>query len=169
MLCGLGFLLATRTDERHQGDVDVTHIVTTYLVTPLANGLQERQNLDVAHGATNFGDDDIDIFGSDALNTAFDLVSDVRNDLHRAAEIIPAAFGCQNGLINRTRRGVRRPGEVFIDEPLVVTEIQIGFTTVVGDENFAVFERVHRAWVDVDVRIQFLHGDAQTTHLEQAT
>jgi hypothetical protein len=50
-----------------------------------------------------------------------------------------------------------------------VTEVQIGFAAVVGDEHLAVLERVHRAGVDVDVRIKFLHRDAQTTHLEQAT
>ena len=106
MLCGLGFWLTTRADERHQGDVDVAHIVATYFVAPLPNGLQERQNLDVTHGATDFGNHDIDIFSGDALNSTFDLVSDVRNDLHRAPEVIPAAFGGQNSLINRTRRGV---------------------------------------------------------------
>ena len=106
MLCGLGLLLTTRPNERHQGDVDVAHIVATHFVAPLTNGLQERQNLNVTDGATHFGDDNINIFGGDALNTTLDLVSDVRNNLHRAAEVIPTAFGGQNSLINRTRRGV---------------------------------------------------------------
>jgi hypothetical protein len=50
-----------------------------------------------------------------------------------------------------------------------VTEIEIGLAPIVGDENFSMLERVHRARVDVDVRIEFLHGDTQAAHLQQPT
>jgi hypothetical protein len=50
-----------------------------------------------------------------------------------------------------------------------VTEVKVGFSTVVSDENFPVFEGIHRARVDVDVGIELLHRDAQSTHLEKTT
>ena len=31
------------------------------------------------------------------------------------------------------------------------------------------FKRIHRAWINVDIRIQLLHRDSKTTHLEQTT
>ena len=50
-----------------------------------------------------------------------------------------------------------------------MTKVEIGFSAIVGDEHFAMFEGIHRSRVDVDVRIEFLHRDAQTTHLEETT
>ena len=47
---------------------------------------------------------------------------------------------------------------VLVDEALVVTEVEVGLATVVGDEHLAVLERVHRARIDVDVRIELLHA-----------
>jgi hypothetical protein len=43
-----------------------------------------------------------------------------------------------------------------------VAEVEIGFGPVVGDEDFAVLKRTHRAGVHIDVGIQLLIGDAQT-------
>ena len=46
-------------------------------------------------------------------------------------------------------------------------DVQVGLGAVVGDEHLAVLERVHRAGIDVQVRIKFLHRDPQTTGGEQ--
>jgi hypothetical protein len=50
-----------------------------------------------------------------------------------------------------------------------VTEVQIGLTTVLGDEHLTVLEGVHRAGIDVDVRIELLQGDPQSPGFHQAT
>ena len=49
-----------------------------------------------------------------------------------------------------------------------MADIQIGLRAVVGHEDLAVLERVHRAWIDVQVRIQLLHAHPQAAHLQQA-
>jgi len=49
-----------------------------------------------------------------------------------------------------------------------VPDVQIGLGSVVGDEDLAVLERVHRAGVHVQVRIKLLHVDPQSPRLEQA-
>ena len=60
------------------------------------------------------------------------------------------------------------PCEVGVEEALVVADVEVGLGAVVGDEDLAVLERVHRAGVDVEVRVELLHGDAQPARLEQA-
>ncbi|CAB4804840.1 unannotated protein [freshwater metagenome] len=50
-----------------------------------------------------------------------------------------------------------------------MAEIEIGFTAIVGDEHLSMLERIHRARIDVEVRIQLLHGDAQPTALQQTS
>ena len=58
--------------------------------------------------------------------------------------------------------------QVDVDEPLVVPEVEVGLGAVVEDEHLAVLERVHRAGVDVDVRVELLDGDLQSAGLEEA-
>ena len=50
-----------------------------------------------------------------------------------------------------------------------MAKVEVGFSTIIGDENFAVFKRVHGARIDVDVRVEFLHGDTQTTQFQEST
>ena len=48
-------------------------------------------------------------------------------------------------------------------------DVEVGLGAVVGDEHLAVLERVHRAGVDVEVRVELLHRDPQPARAEQAT
>ena len=103
------------------------------------------------------------------LDAPLDLVGDVRDDLHGLAEVVAAALGGEHRLVDRAGRGVRVAAQGLVDEPLVVAEVEVGLAAVVGDEHLAVLERVHRAGVDVDVRVELLHRDPQATQLQQAT
>ena len=58
--------------------------------------------------------------------------------------------------------------EVLVDEPLVMPEVEIGLSPVLGDEHLAVLERVHCAGIDVDVRVELAHRDPEATRLEES-
>ena len=167
VLRGLGLLLARRADERHQRDVHVADVLAADVLAELPDGLEERQDLDVADGATDLGDDHVDVVGHEAADAPLDLVGDVRDDLHGAAEVVAPPLGGQHRLVDRAGRGVRGPRQVLVDEALVVAEVEVGLAAVVGDEHLAVLERVHGARVDVDVRVELLHRDPQAPHLQE--
>ena len=40
-----------------------------------------------------------------------------------------------------------------------MSKVQISFSTVISDKNFTVLDWVHGSWIDVDVRVEFLHGN----------
>jgi len=63
LLRGLGFQFARRLDERHVGDMNKHDVAVTGFQRKLADGLQERQALDVAGGTADFGDDDVRLGG----------------------------------------------------------------------------------------------------------
>ena len=67
----------------------------------------------------------------------------------------------------RPARPVIRLRKLGVREPLVMTEIQIGFGPVVGHENLAVLKRRHRARIDIDVRIELHHLDSHPARLKQ--
>ena len=52
-------------------------------------------------------------------------------------------------------------------EPFVMPEVEIGFGAVVGDKDFAVLERRHRAGIDVEVRVELDQRHVQPAGFEQ--
>lgn len=169
VLGGLGLQLAGGADVGQQRDVDDEDVVAADFVADLADGLQEREGLDVADGPADLGDDDVDVRGRHAADAVLDLVGDVRDDLDGVAEVLAAAFLGDDGGVHLSGRHVRRPVEVDVQEPLVVADVQVGLGAVVGDEHLTVLERVHRPRVDVQVRVELLHRDPQAPSLQQRT
>ena len=95
------------------------------LVAELADGLQEGERFDVAYRAADLNDHCLDIFflmgaGEDA---AFDLISDVGDDLDCFAEIVPSPFPLDDGFVDLTggRIGGARKGRMA--KTVVVAEI----------------------------------------------
>src|SRR5678815_5956264 len=80
---------AGRADEGDERQVNEDCVLTPNVEAELTDRLQERHALDVAHRAADFDEHHIDIARSDA-NRILDLVSDVRNNLYGAAEVIAA-------------------------------------------------------------------------------
>ncbi len=39
-----------------------------------------------------------------------------------------------------------------------MSEVQIRFRAVFCHEYFAMLNRIHGTWVDIDIRVEFLHG-----------
>ena len=133
----------------------------------LPNRLQERQAFDVADGAAQFGDHDINARASQFEYGSFDFVGDVRDDLDRFAEINTATFLLDDVQIDSPGRLVRFPRERAVGESLIVTEVEVCLGSVVEDVDLAVLVRAHRARVDVDVRVEFLQSNAQAPPLQQ--
>ena len=139
------------------------------VLADLAGGFEERLRLDVAHGAADFGDDDVR--GVLALggkpHAPLDLIGDVRDDLDGVAEVFAAAFLGDDGRVDLAGCDVGRAFEVFIEEALVVADVEVGFGAVVSDEDFAVLEGVHRARIHVQIGIELLHSYRQTACPQQ--
>ena len=170
VLGGLGLELAGRGQGREQRHVDVQHVGPPDVLAHLADGLEERQRLDVADGPADLHDDDVRVaVAGDAGDPLLDLVGDVRDDLDGAAEVVAAALLGDDRLVDPAGRHVRELGQVLVDEPLVVTEVQVRLGAVVGDEHLAVLVGAHRARIHVDIRIELQDGDPQATRLEDAT
>ena len=48
-----------------------------------------------------------------------------------------------------------------------MSQVQVGFGSVVGDEYFPVLDGVHGARVYVDIRVKFLHGNLVAAGFQQ--
>ena len=85
----LGLELAGRADVGHQRQVDVERVLLADVLAELADGLEERQALDVADRAADLDEHDVDVAG-DGADAVLDLVGDVRNDLDGLPEVVAA-------------------------------------------------------------------------------
>ena len=150
----LGLELTGHLEERHEGDVHERHPVAPHVVAQLADGLEEGQRLDVAHGATDLHDHDVGIRRRRPLRDArLDLVGDMRDHLHGRAQEVPAALAADDGVVHGAGGDVGGPGERLVREALVVAQVQVGLGAVLRHEYLAVLERAHRPGVHVQVRI----------------
>ena len=96
-----------------------------------------------------------------------DLVGDVRDHLHRAAQIVAPALLADDALVDLAGGEVVVAPHAGAQKALVVTQIQVGLGTVVGDIDLAVLEGAHGARIDVDVGIELDHGDLEAARFEQ--
>ena len=147
----------------NQRQVHVQHVVATQLDAELADRLEERQRLDVADRAADLDHADVGVAGTHA-DAVLDLVRDVRDDLHRRAEVIAAPFLGDHALVDAPGREIAVAAGGRAHVALVVAEVEVRLGAVVGDEDLAVLKRTHRARIDVDVRIELDEG-----HLEAAS
>ena len=168
MLGRLGLELMRGGDVRHQGDVHEHAVFGAQVAAYFTSGLQERLGFNVADGAADFGDDHVDVIGRLRAHTGLDFVGDVRDDLHALAEVFAGAFLAQHFLIDLAGGDVRLLAQVHVEETLVVADVEIGFRAIFGDIDLTVLERIHRARIHVDVRIELLLQNLDAAATEQA-
>src|SRR6202008_149843 len=109
---------------------DEQRVVAADVEAELTNRLEERHALDVADRAADFDEHDIDV-ARGAANRVLDLVGDVRDDLHGAAQVVAAALLLNDGQINLAGRPVAVPRRDHAREALVVAEVEVRLRSVV--------------------------------------
>src|ERR1700730_14374108 len=105
--------------------MNVNRVVARKIVLDLADRLEERQALDVADGAADLAQHEVEIVVA-VEDEILDRVGDVRNHLDGGAEIVAAAFLGQNVLIDAPRRDVVGPGGRTSGEAFIMTEVEVG-------------------------------------------
>ena len=163
----LGLQFARRLEVGHEREVDEDAVLAAHLQRNLPDRLEEGEALDVAHGAADLGDGDVGLTVGEVSHHLLDLVGDVRNHLHGLAEKLSPPLLVDHGEVDLAGGVVALPRELGGGEPLVVTEVEVGLAPVVEHIHLAVLVRAHRARVDVDVRIEFLHPHPQAAGFEE--
>ncbi len=137
----------------------------TQLHLQLASGFEERQPFDVAHSTANFDNRDIGITRA-SNHPALDFISNVGNNLYGAPQIITATFLAQHSLVYTTGGEVVALIHFGTHKTLVVPQIQVCLSAVLGHKHLTVLEGAHGAWVDVDIGVELEQGHLQATRFE---
>src|SRR5579859_2811544 len=167
MLGRLGLQLLRGSDPGHQRGVDKDCIFAPQLLPHLANGLQERQRLDIAYRPADLHNHHVCPMRSYLAHRILDLVGHVRNDLDGLAQIIAAALLENDLLVDATGSEVVLAGKVSVGKTLIMAEIEVGFGAVVGHEDLAVLKRRHSSRIDVQVRVKLHQVDLKSPAFKQ--
>ena len=125
-------------DVRHEREVDVEAVSLADVERELADRLEEGQALDVADGAADLGDHDVDVVARRGSRPLISLVMcgmtwTVRPGSRRGAP-------SDDGLVDLPGRVVRVLGRRRVGEALVVAEVEVRLGAVVGDVDLAVLD-----------------------------
>ena len=161
----LGLHLAGSGDVGHQRQVHEERTLGPDFDTQLARGLQEGLGFNVTDGTANLHQGNIHVTGA-LDNATLDFIRDVRDHLHRPAQVVATAFLPDDFLVDPATGEVVALAHGGADEALVVTQVQIRLGAILGDEDLAMLERAHGAGIHIDVGIELEDGDPEATCLE---
>ena len=148
--------------------MDIQGIPGAYLAAHLPDGLDKGLALNIPYGPADLGDHDVGLrLAAHIVDKPLDLIRDVRDGLYGRAQIrAPALLG--------DNIGVDLPGgqvgvliQILVDEPLVMSQIQIRLRPVLGHIDLAVLIGTHGAGIYIDVGIQLLRRHLQSPCLQQ--
>ena len=142
--------------------MDIHGIFFTDFQPDLPDCFNKRLPFDVADGAADFCNHNIRFrLPADVVNKRFDLIRNMRDDLHGAAEVFSSALLVQNIPVDFTGRQVGIFVQILVNKTLIMPEIQIRFRTVFRDIYFSVLIGAHGARVNIDIRIELLGCNLQ--------
>jgi hypothetical protein len=140
--------------------------VTVSVLHPhLADRLDERLRFDIAHRAADLDQRYVGVVGA-LLDAALDLIRDMRNHLHRGAQIIAPAFLADDIFVNFTGGEIVALGHGGAHEALVMPKIQVSLGAILGDEYFAVLKRAHGARININIGVELEKGNLEAARFE---
>ena len=98
----------------------------------------------------------------------FDGVGDVGDGLDCAAQEFALPLARDDVAVYLPGGEIGCARQFYVDEALVVAEVEVGFAAVAGYEHFAVLIGGHRAGVDVKVGVELQHGYGYASAFEDA-
>ncbi len=122
----------------------------------------EWQTFDVADGTTYFDEDNVDAV-IDIEYPSFYLVRYVGDNLDCSTQIFAPALLRDNRIVDLTGGEIASFRHGRIGKPLIVAEVKIRFGAVFGHKDLAMLKWVHRTGVDVNIRVELLEHDIETS------
>lgn len=180
--------------------MDLKEVILSSPPSELTHSLNEGSALNIANSSSQLNDAHIWRFigiihwnSSHALNPILDSICQVRNDLHGATKVIAAPLLLNDMLVDLAGCDVILTSESNVQVALVVSEVEINFSTVIENKDFTMpvnnllacfrayyrrhlqafiffrahsLRRSHSSGIDVHVRINLDARDLEADCLE---
>lgn len=152
VLGGFSLELSGRRYVWHKRDMAVKDILPSYPSRELPDSFKVRKALYVSHCAANFGYDDILVLGNFQY-PVLDLIGDMRYDLYRRTVVSSASFPLDHSGIYLSGRTAVFACNGLVDETFIMSEVEVGLSSVPRYEDLSVLERAHRSRIYIDIGV----------------
>ncbi len=156
--------------------MDESKVFVTDAELELTHGLDERSRLNVTDSTTKLDDADLGRFAaaidgarSFPLDPVLNSIGQVRHDLDRLAEVVALSFLLNDLAIDLAGGDVVVTAEGDIEVSFVVTEVEIGLSSIVKNVDLTVLGGRHGTGIDVHVRIDLDGSNTKAEGLEKKT
>ena len=170
ILCWFCFHFTGGFDIWNQGNMNQHAVLAADFMLELTDRFQKWLTFDISDSTANFNDSDFGFTGSRVpIKTALNGIGDMRNNLNSTAAVITTSFAGKDIPINLAACYVGAAVEGTVDKTFIMSEIQVCFGTIISDENFSVLIWIHCTRVNIQVWIEFLHGDKVTAGFQKSS
>ena len=140
--------------------MNIYYILPPHIVPHLPDCLQKGLPLYVSHRAANLTNNDISLrFLSEAPDQSFYFVGHMRHHLYRAPQEVTPPLSYGNSAIYLPRGNIGLGGKVYVYETLIMPQIKVCLSTVLGNKDLTVLIGRHGSRVDIQVRVKLLTED----------
>jgi len=138
--------------------MEIDSIFSPYLKHNLSHSFYKRETLDITNSTTDFSNNNIIFPGfAQSFHSIFNFISDMRYHLNCCTEEITSSLFCNYIKIDLSGSCIIGSGHIFVKESFIMSEIEIGFSSVIGNVNFTVLKWIHRSGIDINIWIKFLN------------
>ena len=146
--------------------MDKQTVLTSLLQRNLSYSFKEGLGFNISYCAADFCNYHICVcLFADPVNEFLNLVCYMGNNLHGRAEVFSASLFIKYIPVDLTGSQVGVFIQVLVNKALIMTEVKVGFGTVLGYIHLAMLKGAHRSGVNIDVRIQLLSRYLKTSCL----
>lgn len=170
--------------------MDLEEVVPARSASQLGQCLHKGHAFDIANRASELDDADVRLlvrvvnrYPCDTYDPVLDRICDVGNDLHGTAQVVAPSFPLDHMLVDLACRYVVFSRQCYVEVSLIVAQVQVNFAAIVQNKDLAMpvsslsqlhgrgnvtasgtyaLSRIHRAGIDVQVRVDLDGGDVQS-------
>jgi len=91
----------------------------------------------------------------------------VGDDLNRPAQVVAVPLLLNHLSVDLAGSKVAEVAQAYVDETLIMPEIQIGFSAVIEHVHLAVLIGGHGPRIHIDIRVELLNGNLESAGFEE--
>ena len=161
-------MLSAGLQVGHQRHMDIAGILPAHFQAYLPDCFNKGLAFNIADCTADFRNHHICVgLFADPIDKPFDLIRNMRNRLYGGSQIAALPFLLQNVRVYLAGGQVGVLVQVFVNEPLIMSQVQVGFRAVFGHIDFSVLIGTHGSRIRIDIGIQLLCRHFQSPGLQK--
>src|SRR5712691_7904055 len=148
--------------------MQIEDVTTPNICAHLANSFKKWLALDIADRTADLHNHHIGIRPTrNCMDAIFNLAGNMGDHLDSPTQVLTSSFLANHCRIHLPGCDVVRLVGRFISKTLIVSQVKVSFSAIIGDKDFAMLIGGHCARVNIDIGVQLHERDGDSAIFEQ--